>query len=371
MVSSPFKITLYTKTFGRIGWVGDALSIRAVIRHNALSVFDFTVRSTHRYAEALVTPGTRVVVQYNGAHLISGPVRRWSGSMSSGSLSFTVEDDFRLLHRILGWPVPGSAITAQSAAEYHTVTDNAETVVKTLVGANATRLGLPVTVATDLGRGDVCTVSVRMHPLADRLFPIVDAAGVGVTVRQVGTGLVLDCYAPTTYPRTLTAASGVIRDWSIVSAGPNVTRTAIGGGGEATARKFRAVTNAPLESEWGDRIEEFVDARDTSDNAVMDQRGQDAITEGAPTRGLSVTLAESKHFRYGGAFQVGDIVPLEVGPGLTVTDVIREVVMTEDPEDGVRVSPSAGDPNLTSPIRLVTNNIAALARGIRNQNARS
>jgi hypothetical protein len=368
---SAFKVTLYTKAFDRIGWVGDVLSLRATIRHNALSLFDFTVRSSHKYADALLTPGTRVVVEYEGAHLISGPVRQWAGDMASGSLTFTVEDDFRLLSRILGWPVPGSAIASQSGAAYHTVTDNAETVVKTFVGDNATRLALPVTVATDLGRGDVIKVKVRMHPLADRLFPKVDKAGIGVTVRQSGAGLVVDCYEPATYPRTLTVASGIVRDWSIASVGPKSTRAIVGGGGEGTAREFRRVIDSTLEAAWGDKVEVFVDARDTTDDDELDQRAQDAIDEGVPTRGLSVTLAETTNFKYGAAFNVGDIVTIEVVPGLTVTDVLREVVLTWDTTDGLRVRPAVGDPNGTDPINVITKKVAALARGLRNQNARS
>lgn len=371
MSSAPFTVTLYDKAFTRIGWVNDFLDIRATPRHNALGTAEFTVRSSHRYAGALLTPGTRVVIGYQGSFLMSGPVRGASGNMATGALTFRIEDDFRLLSRILGWPVPGSAIGSQSGSEYYTVTDNAETVVKTIVGANATRLSLPLTVATDLGRGDVVTVAVRMHPIADRLLPVIDTAGIGVTVRQVGAGLVLDCYAPTTYPRTLTAASGVVRDWEYSATAHKATRAVVGGGGDGTAREFRAITGTALESATGDVVEVFVDARDTNDNTVLDQRAQDAITEGAPTSGISVTLAESKHFRYGVAASVGDILTISPGPGLDVTEVMREATLSWNASEGLRVRPAVGDPNATNPINTITKSIAALARGFRNQNARS
>jgi hypothetical protein len=376
VVTSPFRITVYTGGFGRVGWIGDPLVVRATPRHNAIGTCEITLPMSHRRVTDLVANGARVVVEYDGEHLISGRVAAYRGDRS-GRFVATIQDDFRLLHSVLGWPVPGSAITSQTAAAYHIVSGPAETVVKTFVQANAvTRLGLPVTVAADGARGDSIRVKMRMHPLADRLFPAVDKAGIGVTVRQVGSGLVVDCYEPTTYPRTLKASAAVVRDWTITASAPKVTRAALGADGDGTARTFRASVDTAREAAYDDVIETFVDARDLdhTDGGFTTEAGErmtDALNEGAPLRGVSLTLAETPHFRYGTAVHVGDIVPVEVSPGLVVTEVLREAVLEYTARDGLRVSPAVGDTSSGNPIRTTTSAIAALARGLRNQNARS
>ena len=59
----------------------------------------------------------------------------------------------------------------------------------------------------------------------------VDAAGVGVTVIQGSSGLVVDCYAPPPLPRVITEQGGQVVDWSWTTTGPSATRVVIGGQG--------------------------------------------------------------------------------------------------------------------------------------------
>lgn len=375
-MSSPFKIAVYTGGFDRVGWIGDPLAVKATPRHNAIGTCEITLPISHRRVADLIADGARVVVEYDGEHLISGRVASYRGSRS-GQFTATIQDDFRILHSVLGWPVPGSAITSQSSSAYHIVSGPAETVVKTFVSANAvTRLGLPVTVAADGARGSTIRVKMRMHPLADRLFPAVDKAGIGVTVRQVGAGLVVDCYEPTTYPRTLKASAAVVRDWTFVGTAPKSTRVVGQFDGEGTARHFRDRVSAPRESAFSDVIEVAVDARDLdhadpSFTTDANDRMDEALAEGAHARGISLTLAETPHFRYGTAVHVGDVVPVEVAQGVVVTEVLREVVLSYTAREGLRVTPAVGDTSAQSPIRTTTKAIAALARGLRDLNARS
>lgn len=345
-MQNPFTLTLYDKTFRRVGWLGDALAVTAVPRHNLAGSLDFTVASDNAKLGLLAEQGARLTCDFAGDQIISGPVRVRSGKgpYAQGTISFTVEDDFRLLYRVLGWPVPGAALTGQSA-EYYTVTGAAETVVKDLVTKNAiTRLGLPVTVATDLGRGSSVTVSARFHPLYDRLFPAVETAGVGVTVKQSGTGLVVDCYEPRVYPRELTEASGVVTEWSWSNAAPEATRGVIGGQGDGTARAFQGFTDSAREADWGDVIEVFKDSRDTADAGVYAQRATETLAETQEKSGLTVKFSQTKNFQYGPAgFQRGDQVTLRVGPSLAVTDTLREAEISWTRDKGLEVSPKVGD----------------------------
>src|SRR5690606_12693345 len=138
-------------------------------------------------------------------------------------------DDWRLLRNVLGWPSPDRALDAQDQVTHRTITGAAETVVKTLVAENAiTRLGLPVTCATDQARGDTITVDARFAPLADVLFPAVEQAGLGVVVYQEGAGLVVDVVAPGEHPRVLSEASGAVQSWSLAASSPGATRVVVG-----------------------------------------------------------------------------------------------------------------------------------------------
>jgi hypothetical protein len=369
VTDSPFRITIYDRDFQRQGWLGNPESLSVSVNHNDVGDASITVAASNAKVPLLLERGARVVIEYQDEHLISGAVRTRSGQGPSvnGSLTFSVVDDFRLFHRILGWPVPGAAITAQTN-EYHTISGPAETVLKTVVTANAiTRLGQPVTVAPDLGRGANITASFRFHPLADRLFPAVDVAGIGVTVRQDGSGLLVDCYEPILHPRTLTEAAGVVVEWSWTSSEAEATDVVVGGQGEGTARQFAKYADVPLASVIGERIEVFRDARDTSSGDVFGERATETFAETAMKAGLSVKLAETSVFRYGGPGGVrkGDVVNLEVGGGLVITDTLRSATLSWTRANGLEVSPAIGDIS-ESTDKALASAIATVAAGVRD-----
>lgn len=366
---APFVITLYNRDFIRQGWLGDPEAVAAVPVHNGIGDVTITVGSGNAKLPLLMERGARVTVEYQGEYLLGGTVRAKKGKGPSldGSMTFTVADDWRLFHRISGWPVPTAALNAQTS-EYHTISGPAESVLKAAVTANAiNRLGEPVTVAPDLGRGDNITAAFRFHPLADRLFPAVDTAGIGVTVRQVGAGLVVDCYEPQPHPRTLTEAGGVVTEWEWDQAEAEATDVIVGGQGEGTLRTFVGYTDPALAEAIGERIEVFRDARDSDVGDVYGERSAETFAETAQKSGLSVKLAETSVFRYGGlgGVRVGDRVSLEVGAGLTITDTLRSVAISWTRENGLEVVPAIGEISDNTDQELA-NAIAALGAGIRD-----
>jgi hypothetical protein len=347
-MAAPFTLTVYDKAFRRLGWLGDAVEVTATPKHNGLGTLDVTLSAASAKLPLVTAEGVRIVCEYEGEHVVGGPVVAWKGKGpgATGEVTMTVADDFRLLSRVLGWPVPGQPLTGQGAAEYDTRTGPAETVLKGLVTANAVqRLGLPLTVAPDLGRGGTITVTSRFHPIADRVLPALEAAGLGVTIRQSGAGLVLDVYEPRVFPRKLTEASGVVRSWEWSSSAPEATRVIVGGQGEGTARTFAGFVDPDRETLWGDVAEVFRDARDSGSADVYTTRATETFAETAAKSGLKVELAETKGFRYGGptGMHVGDRVTLAVGPSLEVTDLLRSASLKWTRKDGLVVSPTAGD----------------------------
>lgn len=349
MSEIPFKMTVFNKNFVQQGWIGDPLRVEASIRHNVLSTLDFDMASNSTKIAKLQESGARMLVEFEGNHLISGPIRgRGGSSADGGKLSFRIDDDFRLVHRVLGWPVPAGTISTSTpgtlASEYNTRSGPAENVAKGFIRDNAvTRLGLPVTVEADGSRGSSITVAMRFHPLYDRLFPAFDGAGVGLRVNQSGSGLLVSVYEPQTHSRPLSVASGAVIDWEWVNKAPEATRVVVGGQGEGTARNFVRTTDATRESLWGDKIEVFRDARDTGTGSVYLERSAETLLETQEMSGLKLTLTETPSFQFGVHFNVGDMITLKIDPGLSITDTLREVKMAWTAKEGFRVTPIVGE----------------------------
>lgn len=374
---SVFRISVYDKDRKFRGQVGNPISLEVTPRFNALGTLRMVIPLGHKMFGELYRDGARLRVEFRGEHLMSGPVvddEQFTDGVG-GTYSVTVADDFRILQQdITGWPVPASAITAQSGAEYRTYPGNAETIVKTAVTENGvTRMGIPgLVVAPNLNRGAVIPggVAIRMHYLADRLFPAVTEAGLGVSVKQVGEQLLLDVYEPTTHAHSLSVKGRTLKDVTVTRKRPTTTRVIVGGQGEGTARKFRMVTDPAREFQYGFKSETFRDARDNDDNATMDARAQETLTEEGPQNGVAITLAGSGIFQYGkGGFHVGDRVPIKITDTQTVTEVIRECTLKWVSKDYASAEPVVGA--LTNkPERVTAQRIASLAKRQRNQEAR-
>lgn len=388
-MDSPFEIALYDKTLERIGWVGDPIRLHVTPAHNQQPFASLTVDDDHRYARALATPGTRVVIHYLDEYTIGGPVHLTRAhTEGTGDLrTFEIRDDWSIFTRVLAWPNPAGTILQQGANGTHDVrTGPAESVVKGYLTANLARLGsgahhLPVTVAPTQGRGSSITVQARMQPIADNVFPLADQAGIGTTVRQTLTGLTVDCYEPVQWPIDLSRDGGTLvgNDWSLRA--PETTRVVIGADGDGVDRVFRGpFINIDAEAAYRTVLERFVDARDLDSDdpqfeTLVAARAAQALAEGAARSGLAVRLAETEVFRYGGqGVHVGDLVTVELDPAtdtdpaVTVTDVIRTATLTWSAEGGALATPTVGD-RFDDPTQTLARAIAAVARRQRTTQA--
>lgn len=372
------EVVVYDKHFARVGWIGDPIIVTATPRHNQQPTGAITLRGDDPKAALLAAKGSRCVIRYRNEHLLGGMtrLRAGEGTTSDSTVTFQIADDWRLLSRVALWQVPGAAITAQGSSEYLTVSGPAETVVKTLLAGAISRLGLPITVATDHGRGAHIEVPARMDKPVDVLYPLVDQAGIGVTVRQVGAGLVLDCYEPTEWPLELSEEGGTILggSWSLMP--PEMTRVVGAFDGDGVDRVYRAYVDAAAETTWGDVIEGVIDARDLKhDDAGFEAaalaRMKAAVAAATAKAGLSLTLAETSVFRYGGTgVHVGDILTASLGrDDVPVTDVLREATLTWS-KAGALVTPVVGE-RRDDPDTALVRAVSAIARSLRIRNSRS
>ena len=374
-------ITAWDKDYERRGPVVGFNSASVTFVDNGPGEAVFEVDADHLRVPDLTAPGARAVVHYAPADAwLSGTVEEVTGE-GLGDVAvrtFRVRDDWaEIFQSVTGWIIPGNGIRNQGDDEtsYYRLSGPAETVVKTAVSANADRLGLELTVPATQGRGSNIEVSLRMHPLADRLYPAVDQAGIGVRVVQKNTPTrTLEVYEPVTRGTVLTEASEVVVQGSYQIQPPTVTRVVVGCGGEAAARDFFLFVDSAAEAQWGVVRESFVDARDLGRDeypsdaeleAAAQPRAEEALLEGAAKTGLSVELAETEYFRFGSAFDVGDRISVQLNGAPVLTDRVREVTVSWTPDEGLLVVPIIGDWQ-DSTDDQVYKIVSAAARGVRN-----
>jgi hypothetical protein len=225
------------------------------------------------------------------------------------------------------------------------------------------------TVAATAGKGTTVRVDTRFHPLADKIIDGLIKDKLRLTVVRSKAGAVtVDVTAGAVFARPLTLESGVLDGGSWSLKAPTVTRVIVGGAGEGTARTFGQFIDAARETAFGFKREQFRDARNSEAGADLSEDAAEVFEEGAPKASVQCELAESSWFRYRVQYQVGDVVTVQVGP-VSVTDVIRQVVIRDAPGEGVRVTPSVGDVVDSSDQKLAVA-VGRLARGVRDQGRR-
>lgn len=291
----------------------------------------------------------------------------------------------------------------------------AEAAIKELTFRNIVqRVGRPATVMPDLGRGGNALSAgklpvVRNVDLLSALQDLLNWSGLTLTARQGANGFLLDVRAGAVYPNKLTLDSGIITDGTGQRAKPNATRILVGGPGDDTARAYTTVVDAAAEAKYADVIEVLKDASSVNltwassvsaayqvakyyalqTNAAADiaafqaamlATGQEGLTDGAAKSGLSMTLAETDTFHYGGdpakgGVLLGDVIPVQVtpaigsAPALILTGTVSGATITLDDQGGVKAQTQVGD-RTDDPDQQLADAIAGLQTALRRAAAR-
>ncbi|MGP5071657.1 Gp37-like protein [Arthrobacter rhombi] len=336
---------VYNKLFKRRGSLGAPTSVEFELVNNSVSLATVVVPLSRPRVKDALNDGARLVIDADGMETFSGKVVGRSGSgFQDQSVTLTVESDWRLFNRLQGWPVPDQPIGQQGVA-YRKYTGKAETILKDAVREAAARIGEPITVAPDMGRGKTINggIQFRFHPLADRLFPAVEQAGLSVTVVQDGeNGLVVDVREPQRVRKPFSAAAGNLVEWEWSNSNPTATSVVVGGQGAGELRTLLERRDTTRISQYGDHIEAFVDARDTDDATELTGRMDEAMEEGAAKTGLSLTLANTKSAIYGTHYRVGDLVTVQAGQ-LLITDSLKSAKFSWTRDKGMVVAPQVGE----------------------------
>ena len=438
----PGRIDVYRNDFTWVGTIGNPIAVHGSVVFNGLSVFEIELTAEDPIVSDLIEPGARVTMIYRDADLFSGVVTGLQGSLlRNGSIIVRLESDWRLLTNTLAFIRPANQVEATTISvknESHTTAEAqawlpggastqgtsgtvigqtgyyywdpsvvyAETAIKRLITENAvTRLGRPVTVATDLLRGgDIKTPgllpTLRNETLENACLEILSLDGLGLKVQQAprSTTITADVFVPNVYDMPLTTDSGVIASGNWSFSYPTMTRTLLGGPGDIAARYFKTMVDTTgLEAEYNDIVEVFRDASSGADlvwpegitveeNKVakyyplrsdvptnlktnfinsINRIGVEGLKEGIPKYGISAELSETDFFHFGGSdgVQLGDQVTVQGVTGALFTDQITECKF-EFGNQTFKVTPVMGkiedDPNIQ-----IAQTIASLAHGQR------
>jgi hypothetical protein len=334
----------------------------AVPRFDAVGTAAFECAFTDAHARAL-QPGWRLVLRDGATTVIGGMVtdaefvQEDNGGRPRQRLRYTIEDDNRWIAGRHARPVPGAALSAQTSP-YDVRTGVASTVMAAYVNANAgpgalTARRVPgLTLAADPGIGATVTGRARFDPLPDLLGRLAISGAVdGVHLGwRVNTGLSLaktfEVYRPEDLrgPARFGLALGNLKSVTYRLTAPRATHVVGGGRGELEARSFEEVGVTETATLWG-RMEDFYDysaAADDDGGAELRQGAGERLVEQAAQQTVEVQPIDSARLVYGRDYGLGALVTVQILPGLTVDEVIREVTIKNDRETGKTVRPRVG-----------------------------
>jgi hypothetical protein len=294
------------------------------------------------------------------------------------------------------FPWPAGPITAEAAIKH---------VIKAQM---VDRLQMPITIAPNQNRGGILAddvlPKVRMVPLSEVMTPILKASP-DLSIRfwqdPFGKTINMDVQVAREWPQPLSLESGTIVSGSYSKRAPDVTRAIVAGPGETAGRAFAGTQGrglqTPVEQLWGDIIEVLREAsigelnwpdgiadkykvpkyfpfRGAAADVAefyrdMERARLEGNLAGAPNTGLSLKLAETPDFSFGGpdGMRLGDKVTAIIR-GVPFQDHIKECFLTFSRDNGLVVQPVVGDREADPDLELAQS-ITNLYHALRRQSA--
>ena len=353
--------------------------LEVTLRYNAVGSWAITGKAAGLINQLQTKGAGLIVVDPRGLPLLSsdgvlisgdaeddGP-RVWSAGSGQdaypGTLTLAGGDDLAVVAEELAFPDPTQAVTSQTAAAYDARSGVAETVIKGYVSANvgSTRAAARgdasapnarvVTVATNQTRGSSVSFQARFDPLMDVVRTLAQASSPQLGVRvtdPAGGPITFDVYAPTDRSASVifSRTRRNLRGYSVSRSAPTTTHVVVAGQGTGTARVFRERKDSSAANEWRRIRRTFVDQRQTNVTAELDAAGDEELARGRRSGALSATAVDTDRLRFGEHFTLGDIVSVELEPGVTISDRVTAATITVD-ADGIHPTQiQIGNPDL-------------------------
>lgn len=299
----------------------------------------------------LQQPGRRAVLVDDGRQFLAGPVERpygpyqWSGD-GPGTVAFHFTDDLAVVVGRRVFPDPSRPWAQQSLSDdaYYVTSGRASSVLLRLAnlnagpGAIAARRVPRLVMGADPLAGPTISVQSRFKPLGDELRAAVTAAGdtVGFRTTSTQSATTFEVYATVDRSKSVRFSRGLgnLRAVTFETETPRVTAALVAAQGQGTARTLIERVNTAAEFE-GWRVEDFLDRRDSDDDAVLRRAGDELLVEGGAGARLATVTVDTPDQRYGTHYRLGDRAGTEPIAGLIVPEVVRAVHLQATPKRGV------------------------------------
>lgn len=374
-------------TDGNLNIVGDPIycweTLDCTLRHNAAGSGQFTTPA-YDWIRDQIQPGNRIVVIRNGEIFMAGP---WESRMREqsddgdnagvGVLTVDFTDDLGTVVTRLAMPDP--AVTPEDQlVDYWTYSGNAEVVLRSLVDANCgpgarTARRIPqLELGTLQGVGGTVTGQLRLEQLGDALRTIAQAGGkLGFRTRHDMTlnKILFEVFAPRDLSNVVRFSFGLgnMRYLALDEQAPTATTAVVGGQGEGADRYMIGRTRTDAETVWG-RSETYVARPGNDPLESLQEDGDQALSEAAPTVRLQSNTYDTPDQRFGVHYGLGDKVSIEVAPGEQVSDLVRLVHLQAWATAGELVSAMVGtqdassDPKWVYQLRQMDRRVGRLER---------
>ena len=345
------------------------VSLSAQLYYNAVGSYTITVPYSDSLWNIMMAGDFMVNVNWRGLFTFGGKCETpgyqdsipGAGGSVTGSGPFITlvgADYLGLIANRICYPSPGAAWIAQTAAATDPVSSQPlETAIKHCCHHNigsaaiASRRHSLLDVATSSGRGTAVSYTVKFGSgvdlnLMDVIRALITSAGTGsamgvqITRNPATHRLLFDVYIP----RNLTGKAwfseslGNLTSIQFSLVDPTCTDALVQGSGTNFVQK-----TASLRTQWN-AVETFNDSSSETDLNNLNTTAQQALLQGATGPTMSVTAADIPFLTFGRDYGLGDMVSVEVRPGVVYSDVVTGVTLTADPTQTpeITVVPTVG-----------------------------
>ncbi|WP_067201126.1 Gp37-like protein [Microbacterium sp. XT11] len=279
--------------------------------------------------------------------LLSGPMTSATfeadGNDLTGRWAFSGVSDAVLLADALAFPQPSNADPTTQTAANDTRSGAAESLLRQYVAYNICVTHAPAGRVTglrsrltldgpDQARGATLTKSPRFQNLLELCQEIAFAGGLSFDIVQVGTELRFRVWRPEDRSKLIRMdmENDLLKSVTYGYGAASTTVAIVAGKGEGTQRLIVSRTSTDAtdsETRWGRRIERFVDQRNAEQASELEQKGDEAVKEGAATAsGLRATPTDADTMLYLRDWNKGDLVSVVV-EGQEVKSPVSEAAL--------------------------------------------
>jgi hypothetical protein len=358
MKLSDLTVEVRDKGLARKGLIRpEELNFELTDEFNNVGSWHLKLQAESPMAEVLREPGSGIIVTGPDDVLFSGPTIKPEFTLTStdpgGTVSFEGVSDSVVLADMLSFPQPSNPDPTTQTVSHDVRTGPVESVMHAYVNANVgpgapvERRKVGLLMGADGARGRVVKKSARFPVLGNLLADLAVLDGLGFRVVQRGDQLVFETYQVVDRSRSirLDVRNNTLAGQKVALAPPGITRAIVAGQGDLVERQFVArdtAASVAAEVEWGRRIEQFIDQRQTDDVQELERAGDEVLEEsGFSQVAVRAIPMEDSAMRFGIDWRMGDRVGVVVEDREHASTVTGYTLRVNS--DGLRMGAVLGD----------------------------